>query len=86
MKRRTLPPLEVGAVYRVNDFDHFDYTAQTFHKELTGEDIAILRLHLANQTILEIPTNDVALHFLLRNLIEAYGTVAIEHLKMRGWI
>ncbi len=86
MTHRSLPPLEVGAVYRVNDFQSFEYTAQSLQKAVTGEDTAILRLHLSNQTILEIPASTEMLHVLLRNLIEAYGPVAIDHLKLRKWI
>ena len=53
---------------------------------VAGEDTAILRLHLANATILEIPAKDEDLHYLLRVLMEAYPSVAKEHAKVRGWL
>ena len=86
MPKRTLPPLEVNAVYRVAEFDHFEFTAESLQKAVTGEETAILRLILKNQTVLEVPTSTVSLHFLLRNLMDAYPTVAVEHALTRRWL
>ena len=86
MTRKNLPPLEVGAIYRVPDFQSFEYMAQSLQKAVTGEDTAILRVHLLNATILEIPIQTEDLHFLLRTLIDAYGETAIAHLKQRKWV
>jgi hypothetical protein len=85
MTRRNLPPLEVDTTYRARDFEGFEFSARILHKAVTGEDTAILRLLLANRTILEIPTSEDDLHRLLRNLMEAYPSVAKEHAKVRGW-
>jgi hypothetical protein len=70
----------------VNDFQGFDYTAQSLQKAVAGEDTAILRLRLSNETILEIPSTTEGMHYLLRTLIDAYGTVALSHLRERKWI
>lgn len=86
MTAKNLPPLQVGQTYRATEFQGFAFSAHSLHKAVTGEDTAILRLRLSNETILEIPAQTEDLHYLLRTLIEAYGSVAIEHLKARGWI
>lgn len=85
MTRRNLPPLEVGMVYRVPDFQGFEFSARVLQRDILGEDTAILRVHLANKTILEIPAIEDDLHHLLRILMEAYPEVAREHAKIRGW-
>jgi len=85
MTRKNLPPLEVDTTYRVREFANFEFSARVLQKAVTGEDTAILRLHLANATILEIPAKDEDLHYLLRVLMEAYPSVAKEHAKVRGW-
>jgi methyl coenzyme M reductase beta subunit len=86
MAKKTLPPLEVGTVYRVNDFEYFEFTAETLQKAVTGEETAILRIYLKNQTILEVPTSTEKLHFLLRNLMSAYPQVAIDFATERNWV
>jgi hypothetical protein len=86
MSPRNLPPLEVNTVYRAQDFQEFDFSARVLHQQVTGEDTAILRVHLANKTILEMPAKESDLHYLMRNLMEAYPSVAKEHAKARGWI
>ena len=47
---------------------------------------AIHRLHLKNGTTIDLPTSDDELKRLLIMLCEAFGPVAVEHLKKRGWI
>lgn len=78
---KNLPPLEVGRAYEATDFERFEY----FGSMLTGSK-AILRLHLKNATTIDLPTSDDELKRLLLVLCEAFGPVAIEHLKKRGWI
>ena len=85
MTRRNLPPLEVGTTYRAQDFQSLGFSAQRLHQQVTGEDTAILRLHLANATILEIPVSDEALQHHLRLLMEAFPQEAVAHAKSRGW-
>ena len=85
MRPRNLPPLEVSTVYRVQDFEEFDFSGRDLHLAVTGEDTAILRVRLANRTILEIPAKEEDLHHLLRVLMEAFPSVAQEHAKARGW-
>ncbi len=67
MSRKTLPPLEVGALYRIPDFERFEFGRSV----LTGE-APILRLHLTNGTILEIPASDTSLRVLRNVLMAAY--------------
>jgi hypothetical protein len=86
MTRQNLPPLEVGTIYRLQDFRGFEFSARALHQDVTGEDTAILRVHLANQTILEIPASEDDLHHLLRVLMEACPEAAQEHAKVRGWV
>lgn len=86
VSRKNLPPLEVGAIYRAKDFEGFEFLAQPLQMALTGEDTAILRLKLSNATTLEIPASESELQDLLLTLIDAYGPVAIDHLKKRDWI
>ena len=63
MSEKSLPPLGVGTTYRVQEeFANFEFSARVLQKAVTGEDTAILRLHLANATILEIPAKDDDLH------------------------
>jgi hypothetical protein len=81
MKKRSLPPLQVGKAYEATDFERFDY----FGSKLTGSK-AILRLHLKNATTIDLPTSDDELRHLLVILCEAFGPTAVEHLKMRGWV
>ena len=85
MTRKNLPPLEVNTVYRARNFQNFEFSARFLQKAVAGEDIAILRLHLANKTILEIPAKDEDLHYLLRTLMEAYPSVGKEHARLRYW-
>ena len=79
--RKALPPLAVGTDYVAADFERFEY----FGSMLTGSK-AILRLHLKNGTTIDLPASDDELKRLLIVLCEAFGPVAIEHLKKRGWI
>jgi hypothetical protein len=86
MSPRNLPPLEVNTVYRAQDFQEFDFSARVLHQQVTGEDTAILRVHLANKTMLEIPAKEEDLHHLLRVLMEAYPSVAKQHVQASGWV
>jgi hypothetical protein len=79
--RKALPPLEVGRAYVAADFERFEYCGSM----LTGSK-AILRLHLKNGTTIDLPASDDELKLLLIMLCEAFGPVAVEHLKKRGWI
>ena len=81
MTMKNLPPLEVGTAYRAVDFDRFDYHGAA----LTGSK-AILRLHLKNETTIDLPTSDDELRRLLFVLCDAFGEAAIAHLKDRKWI
>ena len=54
MSQKNLPPLEVGEAYRAQDFESFEYAGSG----LTGSK-AILRLHLANKTTIDLPTTEV---------------------------
>jgi len=85
LSRRNLPPLQVGTTYRVSDFELLEFSAGSLWKTVTGEDTAILRLHLANATILEMPISDDALRHHMRLLVSAYPTEAIEFLKTQPW-
>jgi hypothetical protein len=64
---RNLPPLEVGTTYRASDFEYFEYMSS----RLTGQ-AAILRLHLKNGTIVELPTTEAELRRLQTVLNAAY--------------
>jgi hypothetical protein len=79
--QRPLPPLEVGTAYRATEFESFEY----FGAKLTGSE-AILRLHLNNATTIDLPTSDDELRRLLLILCDAFGPVAVEHFKSRGWV
>jgi hypothetical protein len=81
MPMKNLPPLAVGQAYQAADFESFDYAGS----KLTGSK-AILRLHLKNKTTIDLPTTNDELHVLLRLLCDAFGPVAIAHLKNRKWI
>jgi hypothetical protein len=79
--RKPLPPLTVETNYLASDFERFEY----FGGSLTGNK-AILRLHLSNRTILDLPASDEELRRLLVVLCEAFRPHAIAHLKSGGWI
>ncbi len=81
MPRRNLPPLEVGTAYVATDFEMFEYCGAM----LTGSK-AILRLHLKNATTIDLPCTDEQLHQLLCVLCDAFGKVAVAHLKERRWV
>jgi hypothetical protein len=79
---KPLPPLATETNYVAADFESFEYFGST----LRGGSKAILRLHLKNGTTIDLPSSDDALKFLLVNLIEAFGSHAIERLKALKWI
>ena len=79
--RKNLPPLAIGTAYVAADFERFEY----FGLRPAGS-AAILRLHLKNETTIDLPTNDDELKRLLCVLCDAFRSVAIEHLLERGWI
>lgn len=82
-RRKTLPPLEAGKVYRVADFEYLSFAARSLWRQETGEDAAILRLLLKNSTTLEIPLSDEALKDHLRLLCEAFPSEAIAYVRER---
>lgn len=73
--------LEVGSTYEAADFDYFEYAGS----KLTGSK-AILRLHMKNGTIIDLPTSDDNLKHLLATLVAAFGDHAIKVLKGHNWI
>lgn len=79
--QKNLPPLQVGTAYEAADFQKFEYCGAM----LTGS-TAILRLHLRNGTTIDLPASDDELRRLLVVLCEAFGPVAVAHLKKRGWV
>jgi hypothetical protein len=79
--KKILPPLLAGTAYEAADFERFDYCGSI----LTGSK-AILRLHLKNGTIIDLPASDDELKRLAIMLSEAFGPHVIAHLKKRGWI
>jgi hypothetical protein len=85
MTPRHLPPLQAGTVYRTREFEYFEFEARSLHKTLTGEDTAILRLHLGNGTKLDIPVTDENLSHLMRNLIAAFPADAVAFVKSQPW-
>lgn len=82
---RNLPPLQVGTAYRAQDFERFEFSARKLHRAVTGEDIAILRLHLANTTTIDIPAKDEDLLYLLRVMIAAHPAQTLEFVKSQPW-
>lgn len=81
MSQKNLPPLEVQTSYRAQDFESFEY----FGSKLTGS-TAILRLHLANETTIDLPANDDELRRLALVLTGDFGPHVIDYLKSNGWI
>jgi hypothetical protein len=78
--RRNLPPLQVGTAYAAVDFEYFEYSGST----LTGSK-AILRLHLKNETTIDLPVSDAELQRLLSLLIDAFPQKALEIVRSRAW-
>jgi hypothetical protein len=76
--KKPLPPLATETNYEAANFEHFG-------SKLTGSK-AILRLHLKNGTIIDLPSNDEDLKHLLVILCEAFPSTAISRLKQRGLI
>ncbi len=70
--RKPLPPLAVETNYVASDFEGFEYVGAA----LTGSK-AILRLHLSNNTTIDLPTSDDELRHLLVMLCDAFGPAAI---------
>ena len=76
--RRPLPPLQVETNYIAQDFEEFEY----FGSKLT-EGKAILRLHLKNQTTIDLPCNDDELQRLMLILCENFPQRAVSHVRER---
>lgn len=76
MSPKPLPPLQVGQTYQVQDFEYFEFA----RGDLVGGK-PILRLHLANKTILELPTSDGRLRDLLKVLCAAFPDDALKTLR-----
>ena len=81
MQVKNLPPLEVGQAYTAQDFQRFEY----YGAALTGQS-AILRLHLANGTTIDIPTTDEELRRLMFVLCDVLPAAAIGLFRKRGWV
>ncbi len=81
MTRKKLPPLEVDQTYRVQDFEEFEFVAESSWRNLTGEDTAIVRVRLSNATIFEIPAKTQSLKDLMGTLVEAFPSEAIDLLE-----
>ncbi|MGE7367914.1 hypothetical protein ACQKKX_02435 [Neorhizobium sp. NPDC001467] len=84
MSQRILPALEVGTSYRVVDFERFEYQHRSLG-QAHGEEANILRLHLKNQTILDLPVSDEAFEHLLRTMIHMFPAVALDEIKRQPW-
>lgn len=83
MKHRTLPPLLADTTYRTQGFERLEFSTRKLYQDMKGEDTAILRLHLSNATILEIPIADEDLRHHMRLLMEAFPNDALDHLVER---
>ncbi len=79
--KKKLPPLEVGQVYEAAGFESFEYSGS----KLTGSK-PILRLHLKNRTIIDLPTTDDELSRLMYMLCDAFPPAAVELFRERGWV
>ncbi len=79
--KKPFPPLEVGQAYEAADFESFEYSGAI----LTGSK-AILRLHLKNGTIIDLPTTDDELRHLMYMLCDAFPPAAVELFRERGWV
>lgn len=85
MSDRNLPPLQADTSYRVADFQYFEYSHASIRQPLTGEDTSILRLHLKNRTILDLPLSDEQLRHMQRTLIAAFPADALAYIKTMPW-
>lgn len=65
--RKPLPPLIAGTAYVAADFESFEYSGA-----LLPGSRPILRLHLKNGTIVDLPTTDQELQHLKRVLNAAF--------------
>ena len=87
MLRMNLPALLAGTIYRTRGFEYLEFSSAKLHREVSGEDTAILRLRLANNTTLEIPISDEDLQHHMRVLMTAYPKQAMafydEHFAPR---
>lgn len=73
--------LQVGCLYEAAEFDYFE-----FQKILSDESKAVLRLHMKNGTIVDLPCSVESLKHLLATLCGAYGDHAKQVLKQSGWL
>ena len=80
MSRRNLPPLEVGKAYVATDFESFEY----WYGKLTGSK-AILRLHLKNETTIDLPAKDENLKYLGATLAAAFPEYVLQYFFANGW-
>jgi hypothetical protein len=81
MQAKNLPPLEVGQAYTAQDFESFEYSGTV----LTGGK-AILRLHLANRTTIDIPATNDELRRLMYLLCDAFPGEAVKLFRQRNWV
>ena len=72
--------LEAGLAYRAGDFESFEYSS----KRLNGQE-TILRLHMKNGTILDLPATDDSLKYLAANLAAAFPEHVLQYFFANGW-
>lgn len=82
---KNLPPLQASTAYRATDFQRFEYFGSQLRQATDGENTAILRLHLKNSTIIDLPAEDEELRRLARVLIAAMPLNAITFLQDQPW-
>ena len=78
MRTKKFLTLEVGRIHELSEFESFEYSGSA----LTGSK-AILRLHLKNKTIVDLPASDDELRRLMFLLMEAFPKDAAKHVKER---
>ena len=83
MTKRNLPPLEVGQAYVAADFESFEYRGSAL---MPASQKAILRLHLANATTIDLPADDDELLRLAHVLAAAFPQQIISMFKENGWV
>jgi hypothetical protein len=81
MSKRKPLLLQADTVYFAADFVRFEYASG----KLTGSK-AILRLHLKNRTIIDLPVDEKNLTHLLTVLCDVLPEAAISRLVARGFV
>ena len=83
MTKKHLPPLEVGQAYVATDFETFEYRGSAL---LPAGEKAVLRLHLANGTTIDLPAADDELLRLAHVLAAAFPQQVLSVFKKNGWV